>query len=336
MNRTDTSGEGSLDDVIGLALGLFDDASPADFADFPESSEVSTIDPERVRLLRFRVAFLLDDEADDDPFRPSFDLVSRTQERIRTYESYQAEMQEPLEYRPRWRVADLAVAAAVLFAVFLGSLPALKKGQIASANLACSANLAQIWKGVELYADTFQAYPNAATHDRSLPVGAVLSLLRHTGHLSDSVPLTCPGCSRQVLASELPQWNQLRERRDEHIRDLVAKMSDVYALHPGLRSGDRAMHLEPTMIRRMRSMVPMLGDRPPMTDSFRVLPGNSHAHGGYGQNVIFADGHIIFLRGRSIRHLDSDVYANRFGECDVPIEPTDALLVPADMIFMNH
>ena len=56
---------------------------------------------------------------------------------------------------------------------------------------------------------------------------------------------------------------------------------------------------------------------------------NSPSHGGFGQNIVFADGHSAFMRGRSIRSLDRDIYANRQGNRDAAIDPFDIILVPA-------
>jgi len=80
-------------------------------------------------------------------------------------------------------------------------------------------------------------------------------------------------------------------------------------------------------------MIPMAGDCPPMDASFRVQSGNSPMHGGHGQNVIFADGHVIFTRSRSLGQIDSDVYANRNGHMSAGIDDNDMILVPGAAIL---
>ena len=73
----------------------------------------------------------------------------------------------------------------------------------------------------------------------------------------------------------------------------------------------------------------MAGDRPPVNGRMTLVQGNSPSHGGFGQNVVFADGHIAFIRGRGIRSLDRDIYSNRLGHCDAALDPFDIILVPA-------
>lgn len=321
LHDPDESEDDALDDLIGHALGLVETAMPLTLTEREH----------RIARLRSSLDMLLDDgleSREQNELLPRVDLSRRTLERIHEREALSLEFREPLKYRPRWRAADLAVAAAVLLAAFLSSVTALKDGKAVAANLACSANLAQIWKGFEQYSTVYNVYPNATAENRQLPIGATLSLILHTGHLDASVPLTCPGCSSRLSAGELPHWNQLREQSETAIHNFSALITDVYALHPGLKGQTGIKHLERSMIDAMRSMIPLVGDRPPISDR-RVVNGNSPAHGGYGQNVIFADGHATFFRSRSMRSLDSDIYANRHGHCSAAIDPFDLILIPA-------
>ncbi len=325
LHDPNESEDDALDDLIGHALGLIES---------PGAMTLMNDRDDRIARMRSRLDLLLNDgleSREQDALKPPPDLSLRTLDRIRNREAVSLEFREPLKYQPRWRPADLAVAAAVLFAAFLSSVTALKDGKAVAANLACSANLAQIWKGFEQYSTVFNAYPNASVENSRLPVGATLALMRHTGHLDSSVPLTCPGCSSRVSAGELPHWNQLREQSESAIHEFSSMLANVYALHPGLKGHAGVRHLERSMIDAMRSVVPLAGDAPPLTDH-RVVSGNSPAHGGYGQNVIFADGHSTFIRSRSLRSIDKDIYANRHGDCSAAVDPFDMILVPAAII----
>lgn len=318
------------DDVIGHALGLVDTTMPAGLASFSISAEQAQLKAEIARL-RTRLDMLLDDGMEPRgtaQLRPPGDLGRRTLERIRDREAVSLEFREPMQYKPRWRPADLAVAAAVFIAAFVGSLPVLKNGKAMAANLGCSTNLFQIWRALEQYSTAYNSYPNATAQNSRLPLGATYSLLLHTGHLDHSAHVTCPGCSSRIRAGELPHWKQLENQPDATIDGISVMMAEIYALHPGLRGHGGLRHLERAMIESMRAVIPLAGDAPPQSNR-GVGSGNSPSHGGYGQNVIFADGHATFFRSRTIRQLDRDVYSSRLGNGSVAADPYDSILVPA-------
>jgi len=332
MKSQDSIEDDAVDDLIGHALGLIEFSPQRYFADTGSRSSESRPCPERVARTRSQIGLLLNDGCEphgSEPISPPDDLRQRTLNRIRDHQAVTLEFREPFVEKPRWRLADVAVAASVLCAAFLGSLPALKNGKATAANLACSSNLSQIWQGVEQYATTFNVYPNATVENRRLPIGATLALMRHTGHLPESVPLTCPGCSSRLQARELPHWNQLSEQSEQLLREFSAMMAEVYAMHPGLKGQVGLRYLDSSMIDSVKSVIPMAGDRPPVNGRMTLVQGNSPSHGGFGQNVVFADGHIAFIRGRGIRSLDRDIYSNRLGHCDAALDPFDIILVPA-------
>jgi hypothetical protein len=332
MKRNDPTEDDAIDDLIGHAMGLVDPPKVRLFAASESPDYVPSICPERLSGVRANLSKLLDDGYEpccSTRLSPPVDLMKRTCARIREHDHIVLEFREEPAHQPHWRVADFAVAAAVLFAAFLGSLPALKNNRSTMANLACSSNLAQIWKGVEQYSTTFNVYPNATAQNQRLPVGATLALLRHTGHLDDLVLLTCPGCSSTVKAHQLPQWQHLQNDPDALLRDFATMMSEVYAMHPGIQGQLGVEYLERSMLDPVRAMVPLLGDRPPMQNGQCSGYGNSPSHGGFGQNIIFADGHSLFIRGRSIRSVDNDIYVNRHGRSGAAVDPLDIILVPA-------
>ncbi len=331
MKSQDSIEDDDVDDLIGHALGLIEKPQGL-FANSDSDRPGAMPCPQRIARMRSQIGLLVNDGCvprGPEPLSPPEDLRLRTLNRIREHHAVTLEFREPFVEKPRWRLADVAVAASVLCAAFLGSLPALQNGKATAANMACSSNLTQIWQAVEQYATTYNVYPNASVGNRRLPVGATLALIRHTGHLPDSVPLTCPGCSSRLQARELPHWNQLSQQSEQMLREFTAMMTEVYAMHPGLKSQVGIRHLERSMIDSVRSVIPMAGDRPPVLGRTSPAMENSPSHGGFGQNIVFADGHSAFMRGRSIRSLDRDIYANRQGNRDAAIDPFDIILVPA-------
>jgi hypothetical protein len=321
------------DDLIGMALGLLDEPPPVRlFAETSPEDEISEETLARVALIRQSLDLLMDDGLDEDDaeLAPPPDLKARAVARLQAFKAEGAAHHEPLILHSRWRWADVAVAASVLFAMFLGVVPAVQRSQFAQANLACTANLLQLWRGTEQYSNTYNVYPTAVAHDPRLPVGSVASLLRQTGHLDADAPLTCPGCRDEVRAGELPHWNEVCNFTEQVEERLSALLAEAYAFHPGLSGpGGRVRHLARSTLDPLRSVVPMVADRPPVDSHFKVQQGNSPAHGGHGQNVIFADGHALFISSRSIRGVDQDVYNNRQGRAEAGADVMDIILMPA-------
>ena len=329
------------EDLIGIALGLLDDEPLRGFLQIhsPLPDEVSEARSLKVDRIRQNLYLLLDDGLDDesaDAFEPPSGLLDRTRSRIKDYEQINDELREPLIFKPRWRAADIAVAASVFFAFVLGSIPALQRAQFTSANLACSSNLLQLWRGMEQYSTSYNMYANAAVHDNRLPVGATISLLLHSGHLDKTVPLTCPSCPDEVCVGELPSWQELRNFTEELDLKFTSLLAEAYAIHPGVAGTQGVRHLERSKVDPFRAILPLVADRPTYNSKFQVQAGNSPTHGGYGQNVIFADGHTSFIRNRQVGKLDNDLYTNRDGNAAVATDPLDMILVPAATHLPSH
>ena len=312
--------DADLDDVIGRCLGLLDE------------SHHRSVAKESERQNRLMVALdLLMDDGREETLRPPDDLKIRTMKRIQEKKLLRESFQETPVYRPKMRWIDYAIAASVFFAMFLGTIPALQRSRFMASNLACSTNLMQLWRGAEHYSSTFNAYPNAVSHNQQLPVGASLILMKYTGHLNDEVPLTCPCCHRQVQASQLPNWSDLKRLQQSHQTRMNEIFSEAYAVHPGLTGPRGLIHLQRQMIQGYREFVPIFGDAPPTDSEFHVLSGNSRAHGGHGQNVVFADGHVIFARKRRVHHSDNDIYTSRNGMPEPSQDPREMVLLPAGL-----
>lgn len=320
--------EGGFEDLIGLCLGLLDEPEPS--FDSEANSETEQERVERIFSIRKSLDLLLDDGL-NQTVEPPGDLALRTLKRVQSERKFREYHQEPLMHSPRWRWTDLAVAASILFAMFLGTIPAMQRSRFMASNMACSTNLLQLWRGAEHYSSTFNAYPNAVAHNRQLPVGASLILMNHTGHLDEDVSLTCPCCSNQLQIKHLPKWIELQRRDKEFHEQLSRFLAEAYAVHPGLNGPNGSQHLQTQMIASYRSIVPLFGDCPPTDGQLRILQGNSRAHSGYGQNLVFADGHTTFARKRSIGKGNDDIYSSNHGRIEPPDDPREMILVPAGL-----
>ena len=74
---------------------------------------------------------------------------------------------------------------------------------------------------------------------------------------------------------------------------------------------------------QLRSTVPLMGDCPPAGAQL----GNSRNHGGGGQNILFHDGHLKFLKTRLLS--GDDFYLNKDNEIAAGRDRADNVLGPS-------
>jgi prepilin-type processing-associated H-X9-DG protein len=94
-----------------------------------------------------------------------------------------------------------------------------------------------------------------------------------------------------------------------------------YAYSLGYRGPDGTLHGPGDHAQASFSQTPIMADSPPAEG---VL-SNSINHGGSGQNVLFADGHVTFLPKRTLGAGD-DIFVNRDGQVAAGVDASDIVL----------
>lgn len=273
---------------------------------------------DRAARLRSSLDSLLDDGQE---FEPAPDLAARTLARV----AAQPHILPRNDWVPRrvpFRAADFAVAAAVLLAGLATLTPAVLRARSQMETAACMNQLQQLGMGLMAYAVDHGHYPKPpAKH----PAGYFGMQLLKDDKLDSARALVCP--SRQPHADLLGLARP--EEFDEKLRDdptaAAQMLNGVYAYHPGFRAKSRSAAPLP---QRLSSRMPLLADSPPVDRLGLVVSGNSPNHGGGGQNVLFSDNHVEWLRGRGMP-LDADIFLNSAGKCDLGADTMDAALLPA-------
>ncbi len=82
----------------------------------------------------------------------------------------------------------------------------------------------------------------------------------------------------------------------------------------------------------LASQIPVLADQP-NHDNARIRDGNSLNHGGRGQNVLFGDSSVRWLRSRQVSPVDPDLYLNNNHQPRPGISALDSVLVPSHTPF---
>jgi prepilin-type processing-associated H-X9-DG protein len=275
-----------------------------------------------VDRLRESIQMLLDDGLESEPPR---DLVARTVQRVADHRRRQQRrwLQElrPVSVPFRW--ADVAMAATIFIAGIVTLLPAIQRSRAQAKVASCAYNLQGLGVALNRFASSHGHYP---TPPPNYPSGSYALMLKESGDLPDVSLISCP-CNGECAAHRsVTKYTGIRDLVERRAPDRAASDFDgAYAYTAGYQDRGRttAVPLGHT------SAIPLLSDQPPHVDSLSILSGNSPNHGGGGQNVLHADGHVSWLHNRFRSQADPDIFLNHNQRPAPGLHPEDAVLLPS-------
>lgn len=282
--------------------------------------------------VRRAVAAMVDD---GDDLEPPPGLASRTLALVAKHaEGDRARILEfpPPSSRVRW--TDVAVAAVVLVASLLSIVPPIRVSQLKTAQLGCIDNLRQIGLALSQYATAHNVYPFVSPESPGSYVGSMQVLLHDSGFLPKTDPLDCPSGGCPTPPSHLPPFATLCAREYRQPGALKEAVHGDYAFNQGYRDGQGHLTAIPATV---PDGYPLVADQPSYVDgpTETILEGNSPNHGGRGQNVAFASGHVQFRRNRWLSRQDTDLYLNQDDRLAPGLHEADAVVTPAVYRFKN-
>lgn len=270
--------------------------------------------------LEANLSMLLDDGRTD--LDPPPDLAERTialvdQQRKRRGISDLSPVRVPF----RW--ADVAVAAGIFLAGLLTLLPAMQRTRSDMQQTSCMYNLQQVGLGLATYASTHGHYPNPPS---GYPAGFYGVQLSDAHAVHDPSILTCPCRGRAAVLQNIPCSDEFGSLMDRSPSYCQRMLGDEYAYNAGYHQAPG--HTGPVPIDLANAApMPLLADQPPLDDFAIVLEGNSPDHGGGGQNVLFTDYSVRWLRSRNIG--DDDIYLNQDRKPAPGLHSNDVSLIPS-------
>jgi prepilin-type processing-associated H-X9-DG protein len=276
-----------------------------------------------VERLRESITLVLDDGRE---IEPPPDLAARTLQRVVEYRHRQRRrwLQEMRPVSVPFRWVDVAMAAGIFLAGVVTLLPAIQRSRAQSKVASCAYNLQGLGVSLNRFAAAHGFYPAAPA---DYPAGSFALALKESGELPDISMLRCPcngecNAHRSVAKYAGLQEYMAKRRPDEAIDDF----DGAYAYTAGYQERGRAT---PVPAGRT-STIPLLSDQPPHVDSRVILAGNSPNHGGSGQNVLHADGHVSWLHNRFRSQADPDIFLNHNQRPAPGLHPDDAVLLPSE------
>ncbi len=156
-----------------------------------------------------------------------------------------------------------------------------------------------------------------------------LFLLVKKGYV-DQDSFVCPSCSKNQRAPKLTA-SQIQTYRDFPDRRYI-----TYSFQINCRQGsDGELHCRKVL---MADLSPLFEKLPDLGEPFqlhlnkRLLTVNTANHKRKGQNVLFGDGHVEFLKKRFIELSTDDIFTLQntdvYRGCEVPACTTDFFLAP--------
>lgn len=317
--------------LVGYLLNALD---PAEHRETEEYLRTHPEGHRRLDLLRRSLAPLALEG--QDPL-PAPGLWLRTLARVAEYRCRDlprapvtAALRSAAPSRLWWRRADVLVAAGLLLVVCSLLIPGLYGLQHRRKVAECQQKLEVLYVALQDYSDRHHGeFPRV---DKDPPwnfAGVFLPKLRQAGSLRADVNVHCPSAGR-VPPEEitLQQLEALHASAPERFKEHAARAAGYYAYPLGYRD-ETGLHrgLHRDRLQTHRANLPILGDRPPFEKQARAdLGGNSPNHNGWGQNVIYLDGHVQFCKGRHVGVDLDDIYLNKHSRVEAGMSVWDIVL----------
>lgn len=311
----------SREHLLGYLLGAL---SPAEHEQVEaEINQNPTLQAEMQRLKSCVEHVGLGDEPSD--WDPPAGLAERTCRFVRaaaqqvSLSSGRLAGQEVERQRFTW--SDLVTVAAVVVAAASLFFPALSFSRFQSQIATCQNQLRKIGFGMQEFSELQpdHSFPGPEAEGPRSAAGIVAPLLV-SHRLAKPQMFLCPASFsvRDSGRSPMPLPEELDRASGRELLAMQKSMGGDFGFNMGYTAGGKL--LRPTNARRERYV--LAGDAPSNSRPRRAS-GN---HAGRGQNVVFEDGHVQFLRELPSTSAIDDPFHNREGWVAAGLDRDDAVL----------
>lgn len=227
----------------------------------------------------------------------------------------------------QWRAQDLVVAGGLFFVAAALFFPAVLNSRYNAQLAACSDNLRQLGRSLFDYSNLHgDEFPVAPTSGNLAAAGMYAPTLLEL-HLIQSHHVVCPA---STLAGDptfrVPRLAEVQSARGTDLKRMHRIMGGSYGYSLGyVEHGKYRGHRN-----QSRSTFALMADMPGEHAIGSANHGSDN-HGGGGQNVLFEDGHVRFLKSCHIEASGDHVYQNKLGYVGAGIGPDDSVISASDV-----
>ncbi|MEX0713356.1 MAG: DUF1559 domain-containing protein [Pirellulales bacterium] len=225
-----------------------------------------------------------------------------------------------------WRLQDWLVAAGIGLAAAMLLFPGISNSRFNARLAGCQNNLRQLGFALLNYSELHGGFFPAVPERGPLAVaGVYAATLKDAGLLETDSLVICPS-SELARPSEaaspgdfrVPSVDDLLNASEEQWVSLVSTAGGSFGYGLGYIDEDGRYHGHG---KHSRGNFPLMADAP-----HEETGGPSANHGSCGQNILFVDGHVEFLRSCRLSLRDDHIYQNAMGYVGAGIGPDDAVI----------
>ncbi len=313
------------DDLVGY---LLDALEPQEKAAIDAQLSRDPALQQDLEVLRSKLSLF---EADRAHYTPPPGLAQRTCEFINS--RIEVALTPAAPAPARWRLVDFAVAAAIFLAASVLFLPALSQSRFAARVTGCQNNLRELGRSLAQFANVNGGhFPTLVTGEQQFPAGVYATKLSDHGLLDEPSLVICPSSelAGKVDQFHLPAFREIEVASPDKQADLYRVMGGSYGYNLGFVSDGR---YQPTK-NLNRSAFALMADAPGsafVSGKGPPLPAqlSSLNHGRRGQNVLFEDGHVDFLKSCNADGCPDNIFLNDDGQPTAGIHRDDAVIGPS-------
>lgn len=254
--------------------------------------------------------------ADDDKFEPPSGLARRTCDYVTNRQSIGAPSGD-LAPAGGWRLQDWIAVVGIAVAASMLVFPAIAQSRFNARLQSCGNNLRSLGMALFQYSEFHHgAFPHVPESGNMSAAGIYGPLLYEAGFVRDRSMLICPSSSlAREVGFHFPTLNEIRQAGPNELPFFHRWMGGSYGYTLGYVLNGRYYGQR----NLGRSTFALMADAP----DERTGSAN---HGCCGQNVLFDDGHVAFLKSCRLAERDDHIFENRHGYVGPGIGPDDSVI----------
>ncbi len=220
-----------------------------------------------------------------------------------------------------WSMTDALAGIAIIAVMGSILLPAISYQRYNSRLLSCQDNMHQIGRALLQYSDINDGrFVEIPSQGQLSATGYFAPALMEAGLIDDDSVFACAGLG-QDKPVHIPSITQIKSASGCQLEHLRRTMSGNYGYSMGYQNEDRYRALA----NRGLTNTVLVADMPSLNQPGR----HSLNHGSWGQNCLFADGQVKFIRGDSVG--EDAIFENDYGVVAPGTSEHDSVIAPSHL-----
>lgn len=232
--------------------------------------------------------------------------------------------------RRSWRPMDIFVTGIVAASLLMLLSPALFNSRFAAELRQCQSNLQNLYAGFSQYSITHEGeFPTVPNNSVFATSGAYAPILLEQGYVTDEGNFFCPAAIESIAWRKegIPTKHTVANANLEDLAALQQRMGGTYGYSVGYQAEGRLQAIH----NQQRPNFALIADRP----SGQSIHRYSMNHGGLGQNILFENGHVAFVRGTQSAGLGDHYYVSDRGIVEPGVHRDDSVIMESGIPLTN-